>query len=47
MMNLLPPEEQKELGRERLRRFLVVSGLAVSRIFFSGAILMLPAYLAL
>ena len=47
MMNLLPPEEQKELGRERLRRFLVVSGLAVSLVFFSGAILMLPAYLAL
>ncbi|MEK9166212.1 MAG: hypothetical protein AAB846_00585 [Patescibacteria group bacterium] len=43
-MNLLPEEEKKEVGQERMRRFLVVALLGCAGVFGIGSILLLPSY---
>ncbi|MDP3784870.1 MAG: hypothetical protein Q8R12_02235 [bacterium] len=47
MLNLLPPEEKIMVGRERLRRFIVVFGVVGGAVLFLGVILMFPSYVAL
>jgi hypothetical protein len=47
MINLLPEDTKKELGRERLRRFIIVAGFYLSGLIILGTILMLPAYFSL
>lgn len=47
MINLLPDDEIKKLGRERLGRFAVVTGFSLSAIVALGVLLLLPSYLSL
>ncbi|MEK7085200.1 MAG: hypothetical protein AAB904_01585, partial [Patescibacteria group bacterium] len=43
-MNLLPEEEKKEAGKERMRRLAAVLLLGCAGIFWVGVVLLLPSY---
>ena len=47
MLNLLPPEEKVMVGRERLRRFVIVFGVIGGAVLFLGVTLMFPSYISL